>query len=346
VVRRERVGESSLSLAWVQDQSSTGTEERGRSATPWACTVVVSTRDRPDVLAGCLQAVWLQGYPGLDVVVVDSDPQCSDARAVARHFGAKYVRLAQPGLSRARNKGAAVATGDVIVFLDDDLQVEPGCIAALCDEFSDERTVAVSGRVLTSGGDGAARAAFEAFGGFDPGPERRAVDRESPDWFELANFGALGTGAMLAIRRAAFETWPGFDERLGRGGPQDCSEELYAYFTLVARGHRVVYSPRAIATHPAPASLDELRQRILNGAAGATAYLTLLLVEQPRYRGKVLRYALEALRGQRRQWRPRPTDARHAVVSRWRERLAWLRGPLLYLRMRLRVAATRLERLG
>jgi glycosyltransferase involved in cell wall biosynthesis len=346
VVRRERVGQSSLSRAWVQDQSSTGTDERGGSAAPRACTVVVSTRDRPEVLSGCLQAVCRQGYSGLEVVVVDSAPLCSDARAVADRFGAKYVRVAQPGLSRARNQGAAVARGDVIVFLDDDVLVEPDCIAALCEEFADERTMAVTGRVLVSGGDAAARAAFEAFGGFDPGPERRAIDRDSPDWFELANFGGLGTGAMLAIRRVAFETWPGFDERLGRGGPQDCSEELYAYFTLVKGGHRVIYSPRAVATHPAPASLDELRQRVLNGAAGATAYLTLLFVEQPRYRDQVLRYVSEALRGQRRTWRSRPAEARHAVVPRWRERLVWLQGPLLYVRMRLQVAATRRERLG
>jgi len=310
-------------------------EQHSTSTRP-TCTVVVSTRDRPDVLAGCLQAVRRQDYPGLGIVVVDSAPERIDAREMAEQFGASYVRNELPGLSRARNRGARAAQGDVVVFLDDDVQVEPGCIAALADEFADERTMAVSGRVLMCGGGEEARAAFEAFGGFDPGPERRTIDRETPGWFELVNFGGLGTGAMLAIRRAAFETWPGFDERLGRGAPQDCSEELHAYFTLTEAGQRVVYSPCAVALHPAPASLEELRERVLNGAAGATAYMTLLVVEHPRYRRKVLGYAWQALRGKRRNWRPRPATDRYTVVPRWRERLAWLRGPILYARMRFR----------
>ena len=277
-----------------------------------------------------------QDYPRLEVVVVDSAPERIDAKGMADQYGASYVRTELAGLSRARNRGAREARGDVVVFLDDDVRVEPGCIAALAEEFADERTMAVSGRVLMSGGGDDARVAFEAFGGFDPGSERRAIDRESPDWFELVNFGGLGTGAMLAIRRIAFEAWPGFDERLGRGAPQDCSEELHAYFTLAERGYRVVYSPRAVAVHPAPASLAELHERVLNGAAGATAYMVLLIVEYPRYRRRVFRYAWQALRGKRRDWRPRPTNARHAVVPRWRDRLAWLRGPILYARMRFR----------
>ena len=321
-------------------------ESEGFRAGLPSCTVVISTRDRPDSLASCLQAVQQQEFPGLDIVVVDSAPQRADASAVAREFGARYLHLNRPGLSRARNSGAREAMSEIVVFLDDDVHVEHGCLAALASEFSDQRTMAVSGRVLMSGGDDDAREAFEAFGGFDPGPDRRAIDRGTPGWFELVNFGGLGTGAMLAIRRAAFVTWPGFDERLGRGAPQDCSEELHAYFSLVERGHRVVYTPRAVARHPAPVSPLELRSRVLTGASGASAYMTLLLFEHPQYRGQVLRYASQALGGTRREWRPRPAEARHAVVPRWRERLAWLQGPLLYARMRLQVAATRLERLG
>ena len=311
-----------------------------------SCTAVVSTRDRPDSLMDCLRAVRQQEYPGLDIVVVDSAPQRADASAVAREFGARYLHLNRPGLSRARNSGAREAKSEIVVFLDDDVHLEHGCLAALAEEFSDERTMAVSGRVLMSGGDDNARAAFETFGGFDPGPDRRAIDRETPGWFELVNFGGLGTGAMLAIRRAAFGTWPGFDERLGRGAPQDCSEELHAFFSLVESGYRVVYTPRAVATHPAPQSLQDLRRRVLTTAAGASAYMTMLLVEHRRHRGRILRYAWEAVHGKRREWRPYSAARRHSVVPHWRERLAWLQGPLLYARMRLRVAATRFERLG
>jgi len=287
--------------------------------------------------------VRLQQYPGLDIVVADSAPEQADARTVATQYAADYVCLDRPGLSRARNRGAQQATGEIVVFLDDDVIVEAGCFAALMEEFSDSRTIAVTGRILMSGGDPEAKAAFETFGGFDPGPDRRIIDRETPHWFEQANFGGLGTGAMIALRRSALESWAGFDERLGRGAPQDGAEELKAYFSLIELGYRVAYTPKAVALHPAPASLADLRHRVLNGAAAASAYMTLLLVEFPTHRREVMTYAWEALRGRRRTWRPRPAMARSSLIPHWSERVAWLLGPLLYLRMRLRVAMGTLD---
>jgi hypothetical protein len=201
--------------------------------------------------------------------------------------------------------------------------------------------MAAGGRIILEGGDDEVRRRFEAFGGFDPGAERRVVDLATPGWFELANFGGLGSGAMLAVRRSAFDAWPGFDERLGRGAPLSGGEELLAYFSLVARGHRVVYSPEAVARHPAPASLAELRKRLLGDAAMGSAYLLLVFVEHPEFRREAMRYAAEALRGTRREWRPRPTAPRDAVAPRWRVRLAWASGPARYALMRLRVFLAR-----
>jgi len=298
-------------------------------------SVVVSTRDRPQALAACLDAVAGQEYPGLELVVVDSAPTAATAEEVTRARGCRHLRLDRPGLSRARNAGARAATGEVVVFLDDDILLEPGCLDALVAEFDDARVTVVTGRILLHGGDAAARTAFESFGGFDPGEQRRVVDRDSPGWFEHTNFGGLGTGAVIALRRSVLQSWPGFDERLGRGAAQDGGEELHAYFALVRLGHRVVYTPRAVALHPAPASVGELRRRVLAGASSGAAYMTLLLCEFPGYRRDVLRYACEALRGTRRAWRPRPATARHRLVPRWREAWAWLAGPLRYARMRV-----------
>jgi hypothetical protein len=44
----------------------------------------------------------------------------------------------------------------------------------------------------------------------------RVGDRQSPLWFELANFGGIGGGMNMAFCGRAFEVWPGFDERGGR----------------------------------------------------------------------------------------------------------------------------------
>jgi glycosyltransferase involved in cell wall biosynthesis len=298
-----------------------------------SCSVVISTRDRPELLAECLRSVREQGAVR-EIIVVDSAPRNAATEGVAALSGARYLRVDRPGLSRARNAGGRAAVGEIIVFLDDDVTLEPGCIDGLLREFGDPRVVAAGGRILLVDGDDAARRAFEAFGGFDAGTERRVVDRDTPHWFELTNFGGLGSGALFALRRCAFDSWPGFDERLGRGAGLDGGEELYAYFTLVDAGHRVVFTPAAAARHPAPASLGELRRRLLSAAAVGSAYLALLFVEHPRYRGEAIRYAWGTLCGRHRDWRPRPAASRRQVVANWRMRLAWICGPMLYARLR------------
>jgi GT2 family glycosyltransferase len=307
------------------------------------CTVVVPTRDRPASLHRCLAAVRAQAVGDLYLIVVDSAPQQFRATEVADRFGARCIHVGRPGLSRARNRGARDARGDFVIFVDDDTELEGGCLQALLAEFADPQVVAVTGRVLLTGGDPAARAAFEAFGGFDAGTGRRVVDRETPDWFELVNFGGLGSGALIAFRRSVFDAWAGFDERLGRGALQDCAEELYAWFQLVDRGHRIVYTPHARALHPAPESLPELRARLATAATSAAAYVCLLFAEHPEHRRRVITYVADTLRGRPRVWRFAPAQARRNILPRWRERLAWTTGPFRYVRMRILSGAVKLR---
>ena len=164
---------------------------------------------------------------------------------------------------------------------------------------------------------------------------RRVVDRSTPAWFELANFGGLGDGGSMAFRRAAFDVWPGFDERLGRGAALDASEEHYAFFCLLDRGYRAVFTPEAIGHHPLPRTLADMRTRCLRDLTASTAYFTFLFVEQPRYRWRVLKYVLEAMRNKQRKWRgDTGSDSRHPVPW-WRGLRACLSGPLLYAKLRL-----------
>jgi cellulose synthase/poly-beta-1,6-N-acetylglucosamine synthase-like glycosyltransferase len=304
------------------------------------CSVVIATRDRPDVAERCISAVLRQTLPVSEILLVDSAPERARASAVATRAGVRYLAVDRPGASRARNAGARAARGEIILFLDDDAIAQPDCVAGILNEFADPTVMAVAGRTLLSG-RGEVESLFESYGAFDVGSERRVIDSDRSDWFELVNFGGIGAGAVMAFRSSAFAIWPGFDERLGRGALQDCSEEPHAYFSLVARGFKVLYTPAAVVTHPAPSSLAELRRRQLREAAGAAAYMCLLFAEHPGYRLRVLRYALEAIRGTPRAWRPRPTHGRHVVVPRWRERFAWAAGPLLYLRMRARTLGQR-----
>ncbi len=86
-------------------------------------TVVVPTRDRPQLLARAVASVLAQRYAGEIecLVVFDQSPVRLPALAVpARRRVRSLANDRAPGLAGARNAGAFAAEGDVLAFLDDD----------------------------------------------------------------------------------------------------------------------------------------------------------------------------------------------------------------------------------
>jgi len=280
---------------------------------PRPCTVVICTRDRPAALDRCLGAVRAIAYPSFEVLVVDNGSPAAGAREVADRWGARCVAEPCPGLSRARNRGAREARGEVVAYLDDDAEPEPGWLAGLERELDDPSVMAVAGRIRPARLETAAECLFEATGGFTPNRgSRRVVDASTPGWFWLTNFGGVGTGANMAFRRAAFDRWAGFDERLGVGAAIPAGEEHHAFFCLVELGYRVVYAPDAVVRHPYPETLAQLRARHVATVGGSAAYLLHLLLEAPRHRRLALDFALRALRGAGEATAPEAESARFA----------------------------------
>jgi GT2 family glycosyltransferase len=114
-------------------------------------TVVIATLRRPDVVSTCLDAILAHDHRPLEVLVVDGDPERSaEPVAHARAAGAVPVRYlsSPPGLTRQRNAGLDAATGDVVVFIDDDARPRPGALARLLSEYGDPTVVGATGRVL------------------------------------------------------------------------------------------------------------------------------------------------------------------------------------------------------
>ena len=96
-------------------------------------SVVVPTRDRPELLRAALGAILDQDYPGAIEVIVVYDH--SRAGSVARN-GAQPKRRVRvisnsrtPGLAGARNTGILAATGELVAFCDDDDEWLPGKLA-------------------------------------------------------------------------------------------------------------------------------------------------------------------------------------------------------------------------
>ena len=298
---------------------------------PLTCSVVIPTTLRPAALDQCLAAVAAQDYPSYDVIVVDNSAGDAETERIAKHWKARYVAEPRQGLSRARNRGALVSSADVIAYLDDDAVPEKGWLTALAAEFADELVMGVGGKTVPLRVETESERLFAQIrGGAYNRPASLVVDRDTPYWFEICGFGGIGAGCNMAVRRAAFESWPGFHERTGRGTPVYGGDEQYAFFSLVSRGHRVSYTPEAVVRHPFPPTMDVLRARYLNDLTASTAFFTMMLVEERGYRWSTLRYLWEAMRGTERTWRG-AVERRPRVVSPIRSAVALSLGPLRYV---------------
>ena len=297
-----------------------------------SCTVVIPTRNRPAQLDRCLEAVSRLDYPGFDTLVVDNAPSSPLARQVAARWGARYLLEPAVGVSHARNAGARSCATEIVAYLDDDCVPERGWLAALAAEFRDAAVIAVTGAIHPPGFDPNAPVSAEPRLGYEPPRKWKRLDRGQPRWFEMASFGGIGDGAgNMALRRAAFRAWAGFDGRLGAGTAMPGGDEHLAFASLIEAGYAIIHTPAAIVQHPRPRSLEELKAVELRAYRAAAAYATLLLVES-RHRRELLRYLVLGQIGRNRGWRgpSRPMSSRLRIL------LACLPAPFRYLQSCLR----------
>jgi glycosyltransferase involved in cell wall biosynthesis len=298
-----------------------------------ACSVVVCTKHRAKLLTRCLGALAVQTQDSYEVVVVDNTEGDRETRRIAEESGARYLVEPRAGLSRARNKGARAALGDIVAFTDDDAAADPGWLSVHAAMLEGDPTLSAStGRILLAPPDAPGPRAYAAVGGEDLGPEAFRVDRTTPDWFERANFGGVGVGPNLAFRRSLFDGGWGFRENLGL--PHAIlGEEHCAFFDLIRAGHAIAYLPDAVVHHYCVQSIEDVEQRRRRILRDLAAYWLMLVVEEPAYRRAALSYAFESARGTRRAWRRQGTEQRFA--TRMDLTRAAAAAPLLYLRSRI-----------
>jgi glycosyltransferase involved in cell wall biosynthesis len=128
-------------------------------------SVIIPTYRREQILCETLASVLQQDYPNYEVIVVDQTQNHeSETKAYLTELAANQkIRLFQvdwASLPGARNYAVRRSTGDIILFLDDDVLLPPGFLEAHAKNHVDRPEVgAVAGRVFDrmkladSGGD-------------------------------------------------------------------------------------------------------------------------------------------------------------------------------------------------
>jgi GT2 family glycosyltransferase len=311
-------------------------------------TVVVCTRDRPEPLRSCLARLRALDYRAVEVLIVDNAPTDGATRAVfAEEVGDdarfRYVLEPRPGLSCARNRGLADAVGEVVLFTDDDVWVDPKWAGAVARAFASADVACVTGLVCAAAIDGPAELYFDARSSWADGcrPHVYRLGGADDDGLFPYSAGIFGTGANFAVRTAVMRSLGGFDEALGAGTSSGGGEDLDAFVRVLQAGYALAYEPAAVVWHHHRSDLDGLRRQLYGYGTGLSAFLTKHLMD-PRTRWEVLRRIPRGLA--RLSKVPRATgeslgaEASEASVRPrgllLREFGGFLTGPLLYLQAR------------
>jgi len=101
-------------------------------------SIIIPTYNRYKQLLTCLDTLAQQTYPTdhVEVIVVD-DGSTDGTEAIAEEafpFTLRYIRQPNQGSAAARNAGAQNAKGTLLIFLDDDMLVEPNYVRGLVEE--------------------------------------------------------------------------------------------------------------------------------------------------------------------------------------------------------------------
>lgn len=264
----------------------------GASAAPPApppyTSVVVATRERAGQLARALDSLLAQDHPHMEIVVVDNAPVTDETKElVQQKYGerVRYVREPVPGLAVAHNRGLAEASGEVIAFTDDDVIADPRWLAELTSPFTaDPRLGCATGLILPARLRTPAQVLLESHGGFAKGFTPATYDPADPPRDEpLFPFtaGRFGSGASMAFRTDVLRAVGGFDPATGAGTPARGGDDLYGFVRVLAQGHRLHYTPRALVWHHHRETWADLETQAYGYGAGLTAYLTAILVNHP-----------------------------------------------------------------
>ncbi len=172
---------------------------------------------------------------GVEVIVVDNN-STDDTAAIAEAMGAIVVGEPVQGIGRARNRGAAVAEGDVLVFVDADVTVPPTLLGAVHEAVCDPDCIG-----------GGVEVEYR--------PRRPVIRLYLRCWRQLARLTGMVQGATQFCRRSAFDSVGGYDESVWMGEDVDFYWSLKKLAKETRQDVRVVQSPRVL---PSTRRFDKL----------------------------------------------------------------------------------------
>jgi glycosyltransferase involved in cell wall biosynthesis len=99
-------------------------------------SVVMPVYNAETTLAECLTRLYNSSFGDFEVVLVD-DGSTDQTRVIARNFPVRIVNTSgRVGPAAARNLGARVAEGELLVFIDSDVMIRADTLGQVVERFA------------------------------------------------------------------------------------------------------------------------------------------------------------------------------------------------------------------
>ena len=211
-------------------------------------SIIIPTKDRHKLIRGLFDAI--KRLDALDrirpeIIVGDNDSKDQTWQALreqAESFPVPMLLLqvSSRGKSAVLNEAVRLATGDILIFIDDDVTPDRGWLAAMERFFLTGKYKAAQGKIAIQLSD-------------NEGPEIQKLIERYRTIPQFADPPAGQTlyslnGANFAVAREAMQLIGGFDERLGPGA-SGTSEDFDFGRRLARSGTAIGYIPDAIVYH-------------------------------------------------------------------------------------------------
>jgi GT2 family glycosyltransferase len=212
-------------------------------------SIIIPTKDAPDMLGRCLKSVAERtSYPKVEIILMDNETTDERSLQLMQQYPVRRIAFGNPfNFSRANNQGAMSATGDFLVFLNNDTEIiapdwlehlvyyaeqpDVGAVGALL--IYEDRTVQHAGVALGMRGT-----ADHVMRGFPAGVDGYAGS------LACAREVSAVTGACMIIRKSLFHEIGGFNEHFFTA-----YQDVDLCLRLRERGLRLICTPRALAVH-------------------------------------------------------------------------------------------------
>ncbi len=257
-------------------------------------SIIVASYRRDEPLELCLEDLASQGtHRAFEVILVLQAHPEGAAERIRQRFGSRLaLQIAEfpegLGTSRARNTGLALATGDIVAFLDDDVRLPTTWAGAMLSFYADPEIGGVGGFVDHPGHYNPARnTAYRMlgltsnryridWGGFNVGPASHPSRDQPAAWL---------SGGNMSFRRHAITSVGGFDEALG----SFWHEDVDVAHRVATSGWKMISSLRVAVEHyPSKVNRPPLHLQVRERERSRVLFVWKAIGDRPLWR---LRYS-------------------------------------------------------